>query len=304
VPEYWVHNLSPFLIEFWPGVGIRWYGLAYLAGLFIGYWLALRWIARGSVPLTRNELQDFVLYCGLGMIIGGRVGYCLLYNFTGTLQNPLYIFQVYDGGMASHGGIVGMGLGCWWYAYKHKRNFWVLGDLVAATGTLGVGFGRLANFVNGELWGRPTTVPWAVIFPHSVSPPSHLNENQSAEILAWQIAHALPRHPSQLYAMMLEGFLIFAILLPIHARHRRPGLTCSLFLLLYACGRFFGEFFRQPDNGQPVFFDWLSKGQAYTLPMFIAGFALMYYVLRRPAQPDLYRAPVIPVTTNSPEKSK
>ncbi len=301
MPEYWVHNLSPFLIEFWPGVGIRWYGLAYLAGLLIGYWLALRWIARGSVPLSRNELQDFVLYCGLGMIIGGRVGYCLLYNFTGTLQNPLYIFQVWDGGMASHGGMIGMLIGCLLYARKQGRSFLVLNDLVVATGTLGVGFGRLANFINGELWGRTTSVPWAVIFPHSVPEPGHIPKEQAAEILAWQIAHALPRHPSQLYAMMLEGFLIFAILLPIHARHRRPGLTCAYFLLLYGCGRFIGEFFREPDLGQPVFFGWLTKGQAYTLPMFALGIALLIYVFRRPAQPDLYCAPpMTPATKTTP----
>jgi phosphatidylglycerol---prolipoprotein diacylglyceryl transferase len=289
VSEYWVHNLSPFLIEFWPGVGIRWYGLAYLAGLLLGYSLARRWINRGSVPLTHQELQDFVLYCGLGMIIGGRLGYCLLYNFTGTLHNPLYIFQVYEGGMASHGGMIGMLVGCWWYARQHKRSFFVLNDLVVATGTLGVGFGRAANFINGELWGRPTSVPWAVIFPESVPAPSHIPKTETAQILAWQIAHAVPRHPSQLYAMMMEGFLIFLILLPIHIRHRRPGLTCALFLLLYGVGRFVGEFFREPDLGQPVFFGWLTKGQAYTLPMFVIGSVLLFLVFRRPAQPELYR---------------
>ncbi len=286
--DHWVHNLSPFIIEFWPGVGIRWYGMAYLAGLVIGYFIARRWVDQKRVPLTRAELQDFVLYGGLGMIIGGRVGYCLLYNFSATISNPLTIFMVMDGGMASHGGIIGLAVGCWLFCYKRKRNFFVLGDLIAATGTLGIGCGRIANFINGELWGRKTDVPWAVIFPGEVPVPEG-----TKDVLAYQLAHislASPRHPSQLYAAVFEGFLIFSILYFIHVRHFRPGLTGAGFIILYAFGRFFGEFFREPDNGQ-FLISWVSRGQAYTLPMFIIGFTMLYMVLRRPARPDLYLVP-------------
>jgi phosphatidylglycerol---prolipoprotein diacylglyceryl transferase len=289
MPEHWVHNLSPFIIEFWPGFGLRWYGMAYLAGLVMGYFLVQRWIKQNRVPMQAQEVQDFVLYCGIGMIVGGRLGYCLFYNFSAWLHDPLYLFKVHDGGMASHGGIIGLVAGCWFYAWRKKRPFWVLGDLLAATGTLGIAAGRLANFINGELWGRVTNVPWAVIFPESVPRPHGLSH---ADALAYQIANAAPRHPSQLYAMFLEGLIVFAILLPIHARHRRPGLTGAFFLLLYATGRFIGEFFREPDLGQPIYLGWITKGQALTLPMFALGIILLIYVLRRPAMPESYVVPI------------
>jgi phosphatidylglycerol:prolipoprotein diacylglycerol transferase len=288
VGEHWIHDLSPFLIEIRPGIGLRWYGLAYLAGLLWGYWMVRRWVLRCRVPLALGEIQDFVLFAGLGMIIGGRVGYCLLYNLEGTLRDPLYLLRVWEGGMASHGGIIGLTVGCWWFARRRGRSFLVLGDLIAATGPMGIALGRIANFINGELWGRPSNVPWAVIFPDSVPVPEGLPASQG---LAWQIANAVPRHPSQLYAAFLEGFILLAILLPIHARHRRPGLTGGLFFVLYAVGRFFGEFFREPDVGQPVFFGWMTKGQLYTVPLFIAGLVMVALVLRRPARPDQYLLP-------------
>lgn len=299
--DHWVHNLSPFLIgpfDLGPlGMqGIRWYGLAYLAGLVCGYLIVRRWSDCGRVPLRREEIQDFVLYSGLGMIIGGRVGYCLLYGWHDLMADPLYLFKVTDGGMASHGGIVGLVLGMAIYARKYQRSFWVLGDLLAVTGPLGIGFGRIANFINGELWGRPSDVPWAVIFPKSAPLP----ENAP---LALQIANAVPRHPSQLYAAVLEGFLLFAVLMWIHARHRRPGLTGAWFLLLYGVGRFVGEFWREPDRGQPIFFGWMSKGQLYTLPMLVGGVILLIWVMRRPARPELYAKPEAPATSPTPSQT-
>ncbi len=294
--DHWVHDLSPFILgpyDLGPlGMqGLRWYGLAYLAGLLVGYWIALRWIAAGRVPVRREELQDLVLFSGIGMIVGGRVGYCLLYGFSELVSDPLYLFKVTEGGMASHGGIIGLGLGMCWFAYTRKRSVLVLADLVSVTGTLGIGFGRVANFINGELWGRPSDVPWAVIFPKSAAVP----ENAP---LAVQIAHAVPRHPSQLYAALFEGFLLFAILVWIHARHRRPGLTGAWFLILYSLGRFGGEFFREPDRGQPVFYGWMTKGQLYTLPMLVLGVGLLIWVMRRPARPELYAAPPAPVPSD------
>jgi phosphatidylglycerol:prolipoprotein diacylglycerol transferase len=317
MPDYWVHNLSPFLlgpfsIGSFHDLGIRWYGLAYLAGLLIGYRIACRWVDQGRVPLNRAELQDFVLYSGLGMIIGGRLGYCLLYGFSELMANPLYLFKVMDGGMASHGGMIGMVIGMGLFCRKYKRSFLVLSDIVAATGTLGVGLGRIANFINGELWGRTTTVSWAVIFPNSgEKAPLGMPPN---ELHAWYLSHVLPRHPSQLYAALLEGFLIFIILLPIHAKHRRPGLTTALFLILYGLGRFGGEFFREPDFGQPVFWGWMSKGQLYTMPMLVIGAALTIWVMRRPARPTLYLSPkaakisappsVPPSASNTPHQAR
>ncbi len=285
-----VPGLGPYSFGSFENIGIRWYGLAYLAGLVFGYLMVQRWSDTGRAPLRREEIQDFVLFSGIGMIIGGRLGYCLLYGLSDLIANPLYVFKVWDGGMASHGGIIGLGAGMAWFAHKRQRSFWVLGDIIAAGGTLGIGFGRMANFINGELWGRPTDVPWAWIFPksaHGFDP-----ERTPLNVL---IANAVPRHPSQLYAAVLEGFLLFAVLMWIHTRHRRPGLTFAWFLLLYGIGRFVGEFFREPDRGQPVFFGWMSKGQLYTLPMLIGGIALMIWVMRRPARPEAYAAPAAPV---------
>ncbi len=295
---YWVHDLSPFIIRFgnsdW---GVRWYGMAYVAGLAWGYVMLARWARQQRSPVAQQEIADFVLYGGLGMIIGGRLGYCLLYEPHELFTHPLYLFKLWKGGMASHGGIIGLIAGTWLFARRSGKSALVLMDLIAVTGPMGIALGRIANFINGELWGRATTVPWAVIFPNSVD----ANGLPPTEARAWQISHALPRHPSQLYAAFLEGFLILAILMPLHARHRRPGLTGGVFFMLYAIARFIDEFFREPDYGQPGspghpgILGFMSKGQAYTIPFFIAGLIAVFIVLRRPPRPDLYVAPVPPV---------
>jgi phosphatidylglycerol:prolipoprotein diacylglycerol transferase len=296
--SYWVDDLSPFIIRFgdsdW---GVRWYGMAYLAGLAWGFWMMTRWVRQQRSPVALQEVQDFVLYGGLGMIIGGRLGYCLLYEPHELFTHPYYLFMLWKGGMASHGGIIGLIAGTWLYARHSGKSALVLMDLIAVTGPMGIALGRIANFINGELWGRPTTVPWAVIFPNSVDP----GGLPKAEAHAWQISHALPRHPSQLYASFLEGFLILAILMPLHARHRRPGLTGGVFFMLYAVARFIDEFFREPDFGQPGspghpgILGFMSKGQAYTIPFFIAGAIAVFIVLRRPPRPDLYFTPEQPI---------
>lgn len=308
---YFIDDLSPFIVRFgtsnW---GIRWYGMAYLTGLAWGYWMLVRWVRMQRSPVTTKEIQDFVLFGGMGMIIGGRLGYCLLYGAHELFSNPLYIFKLWEGGMASHGGIVGLIVGTTLFARRSGKSALVLMDLIAVTGPMGIALGRIANFINGELWGRITTVPWAVIFPNSIEAPYGM---AAAEAHKWQIEHAQPRHPSQLYAAFLEGFIILAILMPIHARHRRPGLTGGLFCMLYAIARFIDEFFREPDQGQPgspghaAILGFMSKGQAYTIPFFIAGIIAVVWALSRPARPELY-IPVgstefSPTTTQSP-KSK
>ncbi len=321
--HFWVHHLSPFAIQFSQGFGIRWYGLAYLAGIAWGFWMLWRWSRVGRAPLRAQQIQDFVLFGGLGMIIGGRLGYCLFYapdllmdnpfgrmgRFDGTddrfltgHEDPLagheirsrfefpYLFQVWNGGMASHGGIIGMVLGCWLYARRNRLSFGVLADIVAATAPMGIAFGRIANFINGELWGRPSHVPWAVVFPGATRVG----------------VYDVPRHPSQLYAAFLEGFVLLAIALPLHARHRRPGLTCGTVLCCYAIGRFADECFREPDRGQPgspghdAILGFMSKGQAYTIPVFLIGFAWMVWALTRPPRPELYLPPGLPPVAAPP----
>lgn len=294
--EPWVHDLSPFLLgPFQVGpfenVGIRWYGLAYVAGLAAGYWWVRRWCAAGRVPLQREEIVDFVIHAAIGMLLGGYLGYRLLYGWSEWTVDPLALVRSGNlfanggvSGMSSHGGIIGLVGGMWWFARKRQRSFWVLADVLAATGPLGIGFGRIANFINGELWGRPGDVPWAVIFPGSAAVAADAP-------LAVKIAHAVPRHPSQLYAAMLEGFLVWFIMMWIHARHRTPGQTAAWFCILYAVGRFVGEFWREPDVGQPVFFGWMSKGQLFTIPFLLFGIGLLWWTTRRPARAEWYLPP-------------
>lgn len=295
---WWVNELSPWAIHIGGNWGIRWYGLAYLAGIVGGMWLLHRWSARERLPLRKAEIQDFAMYVGLGMIIGGRLGYCLLYGWDQLIANPFgrfvenavltphgvvlersfeapYLLRLWDGGMASHGGMLGLIAGVWWFARKHRRDLLVLCDAVAAAAPLGVLFGRIANFVNGELWGRPWDGAWAVIFP-------------AAPLIDGRM---VPRHPSQLYEAAGEGALLLACALWLHARHRRPGLTSGAVLALYAVVRIVCEVFREPDVGQPVFFGLISKGQAFSFPVLILGLALCWWALRRPARPEAYPAP-------------
>jgi phosphatidylglycerol:prolipoprotein diacylglycerol transferase len=230
--------------------------------------MVIRWHRRQRCPLNATEGQDFALYGGLGMIIGGRLGYCLFYAWPHVVADPLYLFRLWEGGMASHGGILGLMAGSWLYARKRQVAVALLFDMVAAVAPMGVMLGRLANFVNGELWGKPTDVPWAVIFPLS--------------------GDHLPRHPSQLYEALLEGALLLAIIIPVHARHRKPGLTSGVLLGLYAVVRFIGEFFREPDFGHPPYFGWMNKGQALSIPVLVIGIGIAIWAARRPAQPALY----------------
>jgi len=279
---HWVHNLDPFMIRFSGEFGIRWYGVSYLAGILGGWLLLVHWAKSGRLPMTAQQVGDFIVTIAIGMVAGGRLGYAALYEpalfWTFSEDLPWWkLLAVHQGGMASHGGIAGVAAAAWWWSWRQKQHLLVLGDALAAVAPLGLACGRLANFINGELWGKPWDGAWAVIFPHAHPP--------------------VPRHPSQLYAMVLEGLLVLAVLIPIHARHRRPGLTLGLFFLLYGVGRFVGEYFREPDAGQPGYdgiapiLGFMSKGQAYTLPLFIIGAVLVWAALRRPSQPAAYARP-------------
>lgn len=279
--SHWVHDLDPFLLHISGDFGIRWYGVSYLAGIMLGWWLLRRWSRSERLPMSPQQVGDFVVTIAIGMVLGGRLGYAAIYEpslfWTFESGFPFWkLLAVHQGGMASHGGIAGVAAGAWWWSWRRRQDMLVLGDALATVAPLGIACGRLANFINGELWGRPWDGPWAVIFPDARPP--------------------VPRHPSQLYAFLLEGLLIVAILIPIHARHRRPGLTLGLFFILYGIGRFVGEFFREPDAGQPGYGDipgilgFMSKGQAFTLPVFLIGGLLVWWSLRRPARPQAYQA--------------
>ena len=258
-------GLSPVALDL--GIfELRWYSLAYLAGIFIGYWYMLKLLKQPGAPMARRHADDLVFYAALGIILGGRVGYVLFYNLAYYLQNPLDILKLWDGGMSFHGGVIGTTLGILYLARKEKLPWLRIHDYVACCVPFGLLFGRLANFVNHELWGAPTSVAWAVRFPE-IAPTGDT-------ILG------PPRHPTQLYEAGLEGVLLFAILWVMFwktdARYQ-PGRLVGAFLFFYGLFRFAVEFVREPD-AQLVGFaasTGLHMGQWLSMPMIVGGLYLM-----------------------------
>ncbi len=256
--NYWVHDLDPFLFQFTESFGIRYYGLAYALGFLFGMWLLHLFCKYGKATLTPEQQSFTITAMMIGVLLGGRMGYMVFYALDDTLQRPWIIFQIWKGGMASHGGFIGVLVACWWVAKKLNLSFLQLGDLLCPLVPPGILLGRIANFVNGELWGKVTQVSWAVIFPQSALPGTPLE----------QIA---PRHPSQLYEGGLEGALLL-----VYSQWRlwktdvlaSPGRLTGEFLAIYAVVRIFGEQFREPDA--PLIMG-LSRGSFYSLFLLIAG---------------------------------
>jgi phosphatidylglycerol:prolipoprotein diacylglycerol transferase len=250
-------HLSPIAFHAWIFT-IRWYGLAYMAGIILGWWYLTRLIDQPGAPMARRHADDLVFYATLGIIVGGRLAYVIFYDPVPMLTHPLEIFKLWDGGMSFHGGALGVVIAIWWLARRNNLPVLRFVDYVACCGPLGLFFGRLANFVNGELWGRPTDVPWAIVFPNTVGP-------------------GLPdpaRHPSQLYEAGLEGIVLFLILSFLFWRtdaRYKPGLLLGVFLVGYGCSRFFVEFFRQPDAQLGILPWGLSMGQTLSAPMVFVG---------------------------------
>lgn len=267
--HYWVDNLDPWIVHFSGNLGIRWYGFSYAAGILVAAWLFSRWAQQGRLPVSVDQVGALITCATTGVLVGGRLGYCVFYNAREVIRHPLEVFAVWHGGMASHGGILGLVLALWIFARRYGVNPLQLLDAAAAVGPLGIAFGRIANFINGELWGRPATVPWAVIFPQA------------------PLIHGInvPRHPSQLYACVLEGLLVFCIAQWVYARTIRAGLTAAAVCIAYGVGRFIDEFWREPDFGQPVYWGWMSKGQLLTIPMIVIGILLAIRQLRHGAVP-------------------
>ena len=300
---FYVHHLSPFLIQFNDQVGIRWYGLAYIAGFIAAFYL-MKWLARNGYGLLReNQVGDFVFYAALfGVLIGGRLGYVLFYRPSMLSEDPLGIFRVWDGGMASHGGIIGLIIFSAIYARRHHISWTGIGDNLVAVAPIGLFFGRLANFVNGELYGRITTVPWAIQFPAELL--DHPNEatlaieqtskidptldnvpaviaaaRHSAQVREILAGVLTPRYPSQLYEAFLEGALLFALMIFIRLKFKKPdGVTTGCFFLLYPIMRIIGEAFREPDAPLTGPF---TRGQFLSLFMFIVGVAFLWSARRK-----------------------
>jgi phosphatidylglycerol:prolipoprotein diacylglycerol transferase len=260
---------DPVLIHLGP-LAIRWYALAYILGILLG-WIYARALIRnkalwgGRAPLTVADFDDFVLWVTLGIILGGRLGYVLFYNLPYFLAHPLDILQLWHGGMSFHGGFTGCVLAVVLFALKRGISILSLGDITCAVGPIGLFLGRIANFINGELWGRPTDVPWAVVFP-SGGP--------------------FPRHPSQLYEAALEGLLlltVLAVLIRLGAL-KRPGLIIGSFAVVYALARTTCELFREPDAQLGFLWGGMTMGMLLSVPLFLFGVILIFWTLRRPAR--------------------
>ena len=264
---YWVHTPHPFLIRFSETVGIRYYGLAYLAGFVGAGWLLLRYHRAGRSKLDMAAIFDLMTYLIAGVVVGGRLGYFVLYQSETFFHDPLVLLRVWEGGMASHGGMIGVVVAMGWFTRKRDINFREVADLVVTVAPVGLFFGRVANFINGELWGKPATVPWAMIFSSTGGGPT-------------------PRHPSQLYEALLEGLLLFIFLQwrfwKSNCAKTQPGRIAGEFLIVYALARTIGELFREPDAALIL---GLSRGTFYSLFMIVAGAALIAYASRNPAKP-------------------
>ena len=261
--KYWVHDLDPFLFQFTENFGIRYYGLAYALGFLVAIWLLHIFCKHGKAALTQEEQSLTITAIMVGVLLGGRLGYMFFYAFQDVIHRPWIILQVWKGGMASHGGFIGVVLACWWISKKIKINFLQLGDILCPLVPPGILLGRIANFINGELWGKVSTVSWAVIFPQSVP-------------IGTPLELIVPRHPSQLYAAALEGLVL---LIYSQWRFWRTGVLATSgrltgeFLVFYAVVRIFGEQFREPDA--PLIMG-LSRGSFYSLFLLVAGAFLVF----------------------------
>jgi len=252
-------DINPVAIQF--GVlKIYWYGLMYVFAFLGCWWLTVQRAKKLGDIWTYEDISDLLFYVALGVILGGRIGYLLFYDLANVISDPLSAFKIWEGGMSFHGGFLGVLLGFWYFGYKSNFGFIYIADFVAPVIPLGLSAGRLGNFINGELWGRYTDVPWAMVFAH---------------------VDKLPRHPSQIYEFLLEGILLFIILWKYSSKPRPPFAVSALFLLGYGIFRFFVEFFRQPDLQYGyVAFGWLTMGQLLSFPMIIIGIIGLFYAYR------------------------
>ena len=271
--DYWVHDLSPFLIEFPTTIfgieGIRYYGVAYLLGFFAVWYFLKICEQKGKLSLNAKDRSDLMTYLILGVLIGGRLGYVLFYDFQDFIRNPFLFFRIDQGGMASHGGFIGVSLALLIFCQNRNLNSLKLVDCISVVAPLGLALGRIANFINGELWGKISTVPWAVLFPNSPMTFSSLTNYYGIQ----------PRHPSQLYAAISEGFIPL-IYLQFRFWYTKASLgqLTGEFLILYSLLRIFNEVFREPDASLIA---GISRGQFYSIILLILGICFWFYAKKK-----------------------
>jgi phosphatidylglycerol:prolipoprotein diacylglycerol transferase len=295
---YYLHDLDPFILRIWGNFGLRWYGMAYVLAFACGFWLLRLLAKRGYTQLGAEQVGDFIVYSAIfGVMVGGRIGYVLFYR-PEMLRDPLSIIRVWEGGMSSHGGMIGLILFTYYYAWRRKLSWTNLGDNLVVAAPIGLFFGRCANFINGELYGRLTNVSWAMLFPKELLEPGHLAEADRAVAAVQPIDPGLtsadavvnalhadprvreairpiltPRHPSQIYEALLEGVLLFVILWFVRTRTRQPdGVLTGLFFVCYAIFRIVIENFREPDASLIAGF---TRGQFFSFFLIAIGLAFI-----------------------------
>ncbi len=258
-------RIDPVIFSIGP-LGVRWYGLMYLIG-FVAAWLLARHRAqRADAPIGPQQVDDLIFYGALGVMLGGRIGYVFFYGLGEWADDPLYPFKIWEGGMSFHGGLLGVLVAMWLLGRRVGHGFWRMTDFVAPLVPIGLGAGRIGNFINGELWGKPTDLPWGFRVPDDV----FQGFRPGPEVL----------HPSQLYEALLEGLVLFLILWVYSARPRPTMAVSGLFLLFYGIFRTAVEFVRLPDYGEYVAFGWLTRGQVLSLPMIVAGVIVLALAYR------------------------
>jgi phosphatidylglycerol:prolipoprotein diacylglycerol transferase len=253
-------NIDPVFLRLGP-IQLRWYGLMYMLSFIIGFFVLRRYAKYRKLNMSTDDLYDLLFYIILGVMIGGRLGYVLFYDLSSYIREPLSIFAIWQGGMSFHGGFIGMLLAVLWITRKKGWNFWEIADLVCAGVPIGLGLGRIGNFINGELYGRVTNVPWAMVFPEG---------------------GGMPRHPSQLYEAILEGLLLFFILRWFYRKNFHRGTVFWALLAFYGLFRFLVEFVREPDAQIGFDLGPFTRGQELTFPMLVIGTAMMIIYTRRP----------------------
>ncbi len=269
-------NIDPVAFEIGP-FAVKWYGLAYLAGLLLGWYYIRRLLKEPKLwvndqpPFAPAKVDDLLIYITAGVVLGGRLGFVLFYEPSYYLANPADIIAIWKGGMSFHGAFVGCGIAIWIFARRNGINPWSTADLCTASVPIGIFFGRIANFINGELFGRPTDVPWGMVFPEAR--------------IHYPDVEPTPRHPSQLYEAALEGLLLFVVI-RILTHHfgalKNPGLVTGVFLVGYALARSTGELFREPHFAHGLNIGPLTVGIAYSIPMLLVGLVVIYLARTHP----------------------
>lgn len=255
-------EIDPVFLRLGP-LQFRWYGLMYVISFIISYFVIRSELRRKKLPIDSEGLADMIFYMALGVVLGGRLGYILFYDLSSYISNPVKMLYIWEGGMSFHGGLIGVASAGFLFARSRGINFMDIADLAAVAAPIGLGLGRIGNFINGELYGRPTSMPWGMVFPEG---------------------GGLPRHPSQLYESFLEGVLLYLIVRYISRRVKARGAAAAAFVAGYGLFRSFVELFRQPDSQLGLFYNFISMGQMLSLPLFLAGGCMLVWLWRKQAK--------------------